>query len=339
LSLPSLPELIKTRLIVLSQFINNELLTPDETYKITHDGSEYTVKKNEILQSAKRILMFMTDERNIDRLSELLSKISNFNIREFIKNLRIIFSSYHAFSSTPRDSDIISDELTVTYSKLIRALILGNQTYYIESSKAPILNLFDNKLSKNNNPYLRIRILQLLEVKAHGLGIGKLIEYLSSIFGEEEETVGKAIEALFLKGLIEIQPTIRRYDDKIDYKQLLNHFAYIEYCGKYHLNELLTNDTYLDEMKYAVDMPKHYYDKVFYNRFYYTQYNRMYSTLFFIDFLVDAENKEMICYKNDEDVQDIFYKVSSKLMKTYIDKMKHHKLIDPVDIAERTNED
>ena len=221
LSMPSIHDLIESRLKVLKDLWSLELSKPEEKYKLLYEGEVREISRKDTLEAGIKILDFLNDASHTQTVVNILSRLSNYNLRELIRLLKLIFSSYHSFApfSSRRSSQKVFDEIDITISKIYLALILGNSPYYKEPSDAPILNLFENLTNSNTNCFLRLRILQYLSQKGSGVSIDHILDFFKETFREEDEIIGNTLYNLLIKNLLTIQPPICSSLDQFDYKK------------------------------------------------------------------------------------------------------------------------
>jgi hypothetical protein len=318
LSMPSIRDLIASRLKVLKDLWTIELSKQEQKYTLVYEGEVREVSRKDTLDAGIKILDFLTDPAHTQSVVNILSRLSNYNLRELIRLLKLIFSSYHSFApfSSRRSSQKVFDEIDITISKIYLALILGNSPYYKEPSDAPILNLFENLTNSNTNCFLRLRILQYLSQKGSGVSIDHILDFFKETFREEDEIIGNTLYNLLIKNLLTIQPSICSSLDQFDYKKHSSAKVFITPSGKFHIDELIYNDRYLDEVKLSCSLPNEKFEKVFFENYHEMISTRMQSTLIFIDYLREMEEKE----KEDNlrpDLYALFPKVTHKMYSKY----------------------
>ncbi|MFI5329562.1 MAG: hypothetical protein ACHQ2F_00795 [Desulfobaccales bacterium] len=240
-----------------------------------------------------------------------LENISNKNFREMLSMLQRALESHHLtsieFTKERVDSfDIFEMNTTnINIKRLKTAFINGASKYYNESfSDTDIMNLFDHFTYENKLHYThRLKLLQLIN-SMNFFKLSKFYEKIihSGFFSKNE--IDKAIICFLQKQLIYseiINPLCgyERFDmEGVIVDKLMDSVCYITPNGRFHINILIYDDIYLDEMKYATDHSKENYDKIFKNLSQKFPVGRKISTCRFVKLIQEEEEKTETFYKN-----------------------------------------
>jgi predicted HTH domain antitoxin len=242
-------------------------------------------------------------------ITEWIGSLGNHNNREILKLVEIIFSSFHLTSSRFKrqrmeENDYLSHSFATLEAKVKMAILLGAYGYYNDSANdVYILNLFDcgnHSLSCNN--ILRLKILQYLKLRGDTPTTGEQLvnKVVEAIGPEAGSSAMECIKKFVERGLINI---IFESDDfkgslvrlPFVFEEHKQRPLYINFCGLFHLDELLDDPIYLDEMKLATFLPENVFNKIFkkYSKtFQPFRKERQNSTLGFLYYLIQLEEKD-----------------------------------------------
>lgn len=243
---------------------------------------------------------------NFDLVWEWIGSLTNYNYRYSLELLGRAMKSYHLFDEEferekyrpARRFDSIKGGIHV--KKMKTALINGLELFYsTENSGSPVVNLFDCSEANRDGMYIiKIKILQYLTRQSNF----KLIDVYNNLSRILGKGYSRAVKSILFemanKGLIilindarvplvlgEDRASITKFEDI----SLMS--GYIGACGKFHLSELLCDDIYLDEMKYATDLEVESYDRVFLTVPETTTRQRKVSTRKFMQFIERIEKR------------------------------------------------
>lgn len=236
-------------------------------------------------------------------LWEWMDSLGNHNIREILDLLKFVMRSYHLtekeFEKTKTNQFLkYNGKRNINIKRVKTALINGFKSNYLEQhSGTPVLNLFDEGDNEFEYHYIfRLKILQYLgNQKVYT--IKEMRKRLTNILGEQLLNHIKNTLSLFInKGLIAVE-FLTEYEYKtiygggflIDDSRISNSQAFLAPNGKFHLDVLIFDDIYLDEMKYSTDFCARDYDIIFRNQSQNEPDHRIYSTRRFIEVLTKAE--------------------------------------------------
>lgn len=323
LSLPSIPDLVKRRLEGLRAVWEAERSEPEEKFTLNYEGEQHEISKHGTLDGGIKVLDFLTGKEHGDALVNILIQLSNFNLRELLRLLKMIFSSYHSFApAEARFAHIASDEIEIRLPKIYLALILGNNPYYKDdASDTRILNLFHDMTNGHANCFLRLRILQYLSEKQFGVKVGQLVTFFNDTFRADPEMIGEAVNTLVKKTLITAPSLMNELLEQFDYVKHSKDKLFITFCGQFHIKELIYNDRYLDEIKFSSMLPEEEFQKVFFRNFHVRVENRTESTIFFLNYLRELEKTEgqgAIM----KDAYDKFPKVTEAIYSRYVTRSR-----------------
>lgn len=310
LSLPSIKELLKVRL----EALRKEFSIEPNNEKVESDGKSSKLYNIDIIKAGNDIIDLFLDENN--SLIDLISNISNYNLRLILEQLHIIFSSYHSFASTyGKDINMRYSELIPKAPKIILALMLGNNQYYNDTSNTHILNLFKGSSDDDMKYFFRLRLLQLIYNKDNGISYKTIKDIFMRIIHYSEDRLIRTLIKFYKKGLIIVSPVFDNDDELSKTNAFYNKFINITYSGKYHIENIIYNDTYIDEIKYITELKKEEFNNVFFKGFESAQRRRMASTLKFIGILNKYEDIEFKQYTTKQ--LSYFKKVTYKIRDQY----------------------
>jgi hypothetical protein len=213
---------------------------------------------------------------NFEIVWSWIQQMTNHNYRFALDLLTRALRSFHLFDDNFERERYTParrfDRGGIHAKKMKTALINGLELFYSsQSSGTPVLNLFDGGDAKlKGNHIIRIKMLQYMQNRQRFM-IDELAAHFSNVFGKSYAPIIRtSIFEMVVKGLIivvnESQIPLFFGEDfgGINKFEDVSHMiGRIGACGKFHLNELLDDDIYLDEMKYATDFDHELYSKIF----------------------------------------------------------------------------
>lgn len=248
LSHPDLRTLLEKRMkFVLEKRIKTVFYQKFGNKKIKvflHSGATLDMSIDEIDERLRNILESILTFKII----EILEKLSDRDMRILLDIVRIALSSGYLYPPQRQQKDEKEGwKPRVRYYDFIRAIMKGNNQCYFPDEKATlIVNLFDNgEKDYMGNQLIRYRILKAIDVFGDIVYVSDLIKFMDSMGYEEERTI-KILNDFLNRGLAE-SPYFEGYDiNKYEIK-----FLRITKAGKFYLNELVKEVSYLDEVKFA----------------------------------------------------------------------------------------
>jgi hypothetical protein len=217
---------------------------------------------------------------NFDIIWSWIQRMTNYNYRYALDVLNRSLRSFHLFDhnfererhNPARRFDSIKGGIHV--KKMKTALINGLALFYSpDQSATPIVNLFDaGDLKLAGNHILRVKMLQYISLK-EVFELNEISNKFVNVFGREYATaIERSLFEMVLKGLIVIvnKSGVPVFGDDFGghggiegYEDIQILTGQIAACGRFHVDELLDDDIYLDEMKYATDFDAKRYERIF----------------------------------------------------------------------------
>lgn len=256
----------------------------------------------------------LSDPDHRDRIARLVDEwlvpIANKNRRELLDLMKSVISSLHLASRTfernrSSRNDYLNTDFEVAIARLKMAILLGRNPYYADDSyRMSVLNLFrDHRSDTPCRTFVRLKLLQHLALhrKEGVLGSVALDRCTAALGDSAHDVTTIALKMLVEKGLAvaysdsdEFEASLLRFP--IEVSRLLKGRLHITHNGVFHLDVLLKDDIYLDEMKYATPLPSDIYDEVFQD--YKGQWpksrpQRQQSTLRFLEYAVSCEGQDI----------------------------------------------
>lgn len=319
LSLPDTKDMLKRRTDYLFQLNFEDTVKSKikkDCIKVFIKGRVEEVRVGDLKDRLNKIL----DALLTEKVMEMLLRLSDYDLRMFLKMVKIALSSQFIYPPE-REARDRNGEMYVRYFDLLKAIMQGNNWYYDPTRRESliILNLFcTGDKGYDGNNLLRIRILQCLDCFGDNIYIGKVYEFMRSI-GYEESRVKEEMEMFLQLDLVE-SPVNEGYDLKIHNIQFLQ----LTHAGKYYLRELIKEPTYLDTVKFATYIdPADYYNifdilKGVKNDPEERKIARMLSTEAFINYIQKEEEREKeriternLNLENYKIIDTIYYKLKS----------------------------
>ncbi len=243
-----------------------------------------------------------------------INRISNGDLRDVLYVLAQTLESNHLTSpefTRMRANGVMlyGEQNDLNIKRFKTALINGSLPFYYEKySDTFVLNLFDHDKISNKYHYLfRLKVLQLL-VKLKHFKIIDIYSIFETSFANEnhiENDIKKVLTAFLFKNLIAIEDVIKdgafqtlKSKDDIDIDHYKEAHCFVTPNGHFHLQFLVKDDIYLDEMKYSTNLSNDNYQKIFSQHSQNHAPGRKESTSIFIDLLMDEEKKHMALSQN-----------------------------------------
>lgn len=273
-----------------------------------------TLGEKSLLTKFFKHLLFQWSEKSINRkainyelnsLWEWLDNIGNHNFREILDILKGVIRSYHLtdeeFKKQKANKVFIWEGGDINIKRLKTAMINGYSAYYSQKmSNSYIVNLFDEGSSEFEYHFtFRLKILQCLFGKKVFI-VKDLIDEFEKIFHQTyTENLKNCLSLFAVKHLLAIEnfnenrsalKTMIGESVNFDHPKIISSYAYITPNGIFHLENLIYDDIYLDEMKYSTDLSGNYYKNIFKESESIT-YGRKINTLRFIECIKKEEEK------------------------------------------------
>lgn len=215
---------------------------------------------------------------NFEKIWNWTQHLTNYNYRYALDLLSRSLRSFHLFDDNfERERHTPARRFDhsvggIHIKKMKTALINGLELFYsAEKSGTPVINLFDaGDLNLKGNHILRLKILQYL-AKQDSFLIQEGTDRLTGVCGNVyASAIRKSVFEMIRKGIIiiinESGISMDFGDDYggIDkFEDVSEMTGRIGACGRFHLDILLDDDIYLDEMKYGTDFDQALYHAVF----------------------------------------------------------------------------
>ncbi len=266
-------------------------LTPPDLTVILNKRVNYVISKvinfdDFTISETKDKIDFLLEESE----RTILGDFAGDNIRLLLSSAKRILSSGHL--KFYRDTK--ANKYKIELHDFIRSLMLGNRQYFMPpeyDNQCEVINLFEN-----GNPYsygnnlIRIRILQIMKNEGQFIERKNIINKMS-LLGYEKEEIHSTIRNLANYELIE--------SSEIGNRSL--RFLTFTEKGKYHLNTLLYELTFYDEIRSATYLPDPEYNQILKSRLSTSKSTitqRMNEIEQFVDYLLVQENKEKMYVRN-----------------------------------------
>jgi len=270
------------------------------------EGKGWTLKIEEwnkeikSTEDVRELLKALQDAFIASPIVNTLLQLSGENIRLMLEISQKSLQSYWIISRNPVDAD---GTLRFRFysSDLIKALMLGNNRYMnLKDPTTYIVNIFDNpevlrfKYTKSL-VLLGFRLLQMLEFFSHqGTTVDGLTNCLE-IFGYERSLVKKRAFDYLQRGLINTIFSIEPLDsiDQLADDEVIR----ISEMGKFILDELSTDFTYVENVKWATYVPEEVYQKMLTLHQHETPLDRLKATQEFVSFLITEDLKDIVAVR------------------------------------------
>ncbi len=219
----------------------------------TPSGKHYILQRSDLQNEFETILNSLI---NSDEIICILEKLSDHDIRAMLKMIRIALSSGYLFTEDRKNRNKLDER------DFLRAIMCGNNQHYMpgDISTTSVINIFDNEEPNyQGNNFIRLRSLQSIKVFGEKVDITEIYKFMESI-GYNKEKVEKVLQLFINWDLIE-SPFYEGQDIVNDNIQTLK----LTYAGEYYLEELIYNEVYIDEIKYATYMDKNYRQNIINN--------------------------------------------------------------------------
>lgn len=264
-----------------------------------------------------------------------ISNVANKSNRKALdvieKSLESKFITQGDFDRYPQkvnEIELIDSKIHV--KKLQTALLIRNNNYFIgDDSDANFINLFDCNIPTDRFNYiLRFKILQYFNLDPlKSKKVGDVVNTFLEVLGDEHKQILlTSLKIMVEKGLLFIydqsnidNSTDELWDTNINIENYLEDDLFFSFNGLFHINDLIYNDVYLDEMKFSTNINKNDFNHIFEKyKDGFKPLHRVYrnsSTERFIKYIIKYEKKDGAYIdeklKTNPIMEDVFEKYKS----------------------------
>jgi len=243
--------------------------------------------------------------------------------------VRLVLSSVHTFgrfytwSPTPKMTDYVKER------QILAAAILGTGAYYSRyNAETNIVNLFElGVAARHLNHFLAARVLQYFnDFATEGVTADNLVQLVQSLYEVERNVVDGVLLLFWEKGLIV------RYNDYYDdhrvaasaqqyREEILRDRLFITLCGKYHVEELLYDMTYIEEMRFETRI----FDASAYARIFPSSFDGSLNDILasgeeFVRYLSREEDRELTELRDRRGFDRFFSSITTEMTRQYCTK-------------------
>ena len=242
-------------------------------------------------------------------IRDWLDNLSNHNTRDMLDILLQALKSHHLTSETFgqrfTSAFFLDRKKNINVKRFKTAFIIGSAPYFSEvDSQTNVVNLFDAHGGAHAAWDIERRVfgLKLLQhlIGAGQFRIGDIVNQVEALLGKAYITPTKdCLRRFWQKGLLIIEgfakndaayATTAPSHVEFETERVQLGEAFVTPNGLFHINSLIRDDIYLDEMKFATDLSDVEYHKVFDNRDQTDAFARLRATGIFVRSISDSES-------------------------------------------------
>jgi len=215
----------------------------------------------------------------VELIHDWADPLANHDRRKLLEILRTIIASPHITSDSFmrvhfNENDFGLARGTKLHIKVKMAMMLGRYRLYHDDAQEHVfvLNLFDNgKVTEAWHSVIRLLLLRYLESKRDsGETLGELIERVILACGRQwREMINHNIGKIIQVGLAALIDEGNSYENTLVSQPVADHInkylhrrIHITYNGLFHLERLLYDGTYLDEMRFVSPVAPSFIERI-----------------------------------------------------------------------------
>lgn len=194
-----------------------------------------------------------------EKIIEILGSLSDRDMRILLHITRVALSSGYLYPRERQQKDERDEKKRrARYYDFIKSIMKGNNPCYFPNEKTTVIvNLFENEKKDDvGNQLIRYRTLKAIDVFGDIVTVSHILKFMKSIGYPQDET-GTVLNDFLNRGLIESP-----YHEGFDIDRHNIKFLRITKTGRYYLNKLVKEISYIEEIKFSTYIEEKIYSEI-----------------------------------------------------------------------------